>query len=326
MKQGSSYGLIDDMLEVPGMIRRFDPAATAEWRRSFAPGQKILVTGEGSSRIFPAKNMIHQARLQKCRWHIFTEGARQATEYDLSDTAIVGLSNSGRTKELIALLERLGNKMPGFGITATPGSVLTETAGKSLVLSCGAEKAVAASKSVIEQALTLQSLLSGDEWGGQAVAADAADAVLKEELPQDMIDMIARAETVYIAGRNDGVAEELALKTNEITRQKSAFLEGTYALHGIEEVMTARDVVILVEPFAAEMDKYHEVLAVKAGIPVIAISARQTPFETIRIPSVQGFDAYLQIMAGWNLLTAAGIRRGVDIDRPLRARKVGNSI
>jgi len=34
---------------------------------------------------------------------------------------------------------------------------------------------------------------------------------------------------------NNGVAEELALKTNEITRKKSAFLEGTFAVHGIEE-------------------------------------------------------------------------------------------
>jgi glucosamine--fructose-6-phosphate aminotransferase (isomerizing) len=31
--------------------------------------------------------------------------------------------------------------------------------------------------------------------------------------------MIANAGTIYFAGRNDGVAEELTLKTNEITRK-----------------------------------------------------------------------------------------------------------
>ena len=60
-----------------------------------------------------------------------------------------------------------------------------------------------------------------------------------------MTDAIARAGTIYFAGRNDGVAEELTLKTNEITRKKSDYLEGTYAVHGIEEVMNPDDVVIL---------------------------------------------------------------------------------
>ena len=45
------------------------------------------------------------------------------------------------------------------------------------------------------------------------------------------------------------MAEELTLKTNEITRKSSDYLEGTYAVHGIEEVMNADEVVIWVEPY-----------------------------------------------------------------------------
>jgi glucosamine--fructose-6-phosphate aminotransferase (isomerizing) len=51
--------------------------------------------------------------------------------------------------------------------------------------------------------------------------------------------------TIYFAGYNDGVAEELTLKTNEITRKKSDFLEGTYAVHGIEEEMDTNDIVFV---------------------------------------------------------------------------------
>ena len=40
-------------------------------------------------------------------------------------------------------------------------------------------------------------------------------------------DIISRADIIYFAGRNNGVAEELTLKTNEITRKRSEFLEGT---------------------------------------------------------------------------------------------------
>jgi glucosamine--fructose-6-phosphate aminotransferase (isomerizing) len=38
-----------------------------------------------------------------------------------------------------------------------------------------------------------------------------------------------------------------------------------------------------------------------------------------------GLDApYLQLMAGWNLLVEIGLATGIDLDKPERARKVGN--
>ena len=71
-------------------------------------------------------------------------------------------------------------------------------------------------------------------------AAAAAREVLEAELDPALVEKIARAPVIYFAGRNNGVAEELTLKTNEITHKKSDFLEGTYAVHGIEEIMHAR--------------------------------------------------------------------------------------
>ena len=56
----------------------------------------------------------------------------------------------------------------------------------------------------------------------------------------EIIERACEAATIYFAGYNDGVAEELTLKTNEITRKKSDYLEGSYAVHGIEEVMDAK--------------------------------------------------------------------------------------
>ncbi len=49
---------------------------------------------------------------------------------------------------------------------------------------------------------------------------------------------------IYFAGRNNGVAEELTLKTNEITHKKSDYLEGTFSVHGIEETMRPEEVVV----------------------------------------------------------------------------------
>jgi glucosamine--fructose-6-phosphate aminotransferase (isomerizing) len=326
MQSGSPYALIDEMLESPGILRRFDPACVQDWAAAIDGKKHLLLSGEGSSRIFPAKNTIDLARRGASDWHIFTEGARQAAEYDLQGGVIVGASNSGRTRELLALFEKAKTAgIPCYAVTAAADSPLAAIADDCHVLSCGTEKAVAATKSVVEQALTLQALLGGAPWPQQHAAADHCADILQAPMAADIADAAAGATTLYFAGRNNGVAEELTLKTNEIARKKSIFLEGTYALHGIEEVMQADETVVLVEPFKAEIEKYHEILLQKAGIKVVAIASFDTPFPTFKIPSLAGFDAYFQLMAGWHILVTAGLACGVNLDKPLRARKVGNA-
>lgn len=327
MLSGSPYALIDEMLETPGILRRFDRMQTQDWVAAIKSKNRLLLTGEGSSRIFPAKNTIDRARHQNTGWHIFTEGARQAAEYPLDDCIVVGSSNSGRTRELVALFEKLKQvNIPRYSITAAAGSPVTALSDDSRILSCGAEKAIAATKSVIEQALFLQSLLNGPEWLHQDQAADYCAEVLSAQLAPEVADAVSSAPLIYFAGRNNGVAEELALKANEIARKKSTFLEGTYALHGIEEVMQKDETIILIEPFQAEIEKYRDILSVKAGMRIIAVSSFETPFPTIKIPTLGGFDAYLQMMAGWNILVTAGLASGVNLDKPLHARKVGNEV
>lgn len=137
-------------------------------------------------------------------------------------------------------------------------------------------------------------------------------------------ETIANAGTIYFAGRNDGVAEELTLKTNEITRKKSDYLEGTYAVHGIEEVMNADDVVILINPFGNELEKFKQTLVDGVGMKVIAVSDEDTIFPTIKVNEVGQLNNYVYLAAGWNILIEVGIKLGINLDKPVRARKVGN--
>ncbi|MEZ0225759.1 MAG: SIS domain-containing protein [Alphaproteobacteria bacterium] len=327
MLSGSSFSLVDEMLEAPGVLRRFDRNAVAGWAKAIASKGRLMFTGEGSSRIFPAKNAIDLAMRSGTTLRICTEGARQAAEYDLKEFIVVATSNSGRTRELIGLFEKLAaEKVPRLGLTATEGSRLTELVDDCRVLSCGVEKAVASSKTVIEQALFCQSLLGGDEWKNQARAAGYGEDVLGMTVAPEITGFIQSAPIVYFSGRNNGVAEELTLKTNEIARKKSAYLEGTYVLHGIEEVMRQGEALVLIEPFREEIEKYKTLLKEGAGINVVAIASFDTPFPTIKIPALDGFNGYLQLMAGWNVLVAAGIAAGVNLDKPERARKVGNAV
>ncbi|MBI3440831.1 MAG: sugar isomerase [Proteobacteria bacterium] len=327
MFSGSPYSLVSEMLEAPGLLRHFDEMQGADWRRAIADKKKLLITGEGSSRIFPAKNMIDLSLKQGGAWQICTEGARQAAEYELGQFIVIGASNSGRTRELISLFEKLTHKnITRYGITATAGSRLTEIVTDLRLLNCGQEKATAATKSVVEQALVYQSLLAGAEWRHKHRAADYCEKVLGQTVSPDITDSVRNAPVVYFSGRNNGVAEELTLKTNEIVRKRSDYLEGTYAVHGIEEVMGKDDAVILIEPFQEEIEKYQSILATGIGVKIIAVASFDTPFPMIKVPALPGFDGYFQLLAGWNVLVAAGLANGVNLDRPKRARKVGNEI
>jgi len=294
---------------------------------------KLFLTGEGSSFIFPAKNMITETIRLGAPISVFTEGSRQAHEYDLSDFTVLGASNSGETKEVISLFKQLaaqGHKRR-FGLTANERTTLEMLSTRCHVLGCGTEKAVAATKSVVEQGLFCQSIICNLAHGfgtrvmaHQTQAAAAAKTILETELDPDMINAMADAPMIYFAGRDNGVAEELTLKTNEIARKKSDFLEGTYAVHGIEEVMEPDEVVIIIDPFPEEMDKYREVLVEGVHLKVFAIAAEQTVFPTITIPHVYGYDSFLELLAGWNILVSIGVANGVNLDKPLRVRKVGN--
>ncbi|MBT8357731.1 MAG: sugar isomerase, partial [Deltaproteobacteria bacterium] len=114
------------------------------------------------------------------------------------------------------------------------------------------------------------------------------------------------------------------LKANEVARKKSDFLEGTYAVHGIEEVITDKDVLIIIDPFPQEEKKYMSVMTDRVGLPIFAISHKQSSFPTILLPGYNGFNSYLQLVAGWNLLVEIGLMNKVDLDHPQRARKIGN--
>jgi len=320
------FNLVKEMLEVPRIIRELDLAKIFSFSTD---RQKVILAGEGSSRIFPAKNVIYNSLVSGYCQMIISENCMQAAEYNLSQYSVYVASNSGRTSEAIHLMRCLNKKGHG-DITAVTGSIespLSVESTRAYILDCGRELAVSASKSVMEQALFFDLLfrhINGDPEPDLAALADAMELVLEMSIQADIVSTAASAPLIYFAGKNNGVAEELALKANEVVRKKSAYLEGTYALHGVEEVMSSDELVILFDPFESQTDKLKSVLVDGAGVSVIAVSHRETIFPTITVPRIEGFESYLQLAAGWNLLVETGLALGINLDSPVRARKIGN--
>lgn len=326
--QDNQFELIKEMLETVEIIRNFNTEKLNLPIESLQQTKKLFLTGEGSSRIFPAKNIAYQTLKEFSDLTVLTEGSRQAAELNLQEFTIFGASNSGKTKEVIELFKKIKSHSK-FILTAHNNTLLGELSDKEFILNCGKENAVAATKSVIEQALFYQKFIY--EYFGKEISnelleelASKAELILKSKIDNEIISKIANSNVIYFSGRNNGVAEEATLKTNEITRKKSDYLEGTYAVHGIEEVMNKEDVVILIDPYKEEEEKIKEVLVDGVGMYVVAISSRDTIFPTIKIPFVENFDSYLQLLACWNVLVAVGLKLEINLDKPVRARKIGN--
>lgn len=323
------FGLCADMMKTVDLIKDFNKNEVLPFAQKIKGKNNLFITGEGSSRIFPAKNVICHAMQTMSGLNIRTEAALQAMEYQLDDSVVFGVSNSGKTSELIQLFSRLKsqNHPALYGVTANNHTPLEELSQQTHILKCGKERSVAATMSVIEQALffdVLLSLLSGQQLPSFEELSVKFHQTLSLEIPFPIVDKVMGAGIIYFAGRNNGAAEELTLKTNEIIRKRSDYLEGTYAVHGIEEVMQRSDVLILIDPYRDEEEKFKQYLADGVGLEIIAIATRQTLFPTLIIPEAGYFSTYLQMAAGWNILVECGIKLGIDLDKPQRARKIGN--
>ena len=324
----NKYYLIKEMLETGEIVKRLDIEKILSYGKEVKK-ERIFFTGEGSSRIFPAKKIMYEARKKGYKEDFYTDCAMQALEYDLQDSTVFVASNSGKTKEDLELIQKLKRQNHDniMSIVANAGTPIMNEAHVSYLLTCGKENAVPATKSVIEQTLFYDLLfrkLNHTNLPDLNKLGNLIIQVLKMSIPEEITDTLINAKMVYFSGRNNGVAEELTLKANEIARKKSDFLEGTYAFHGIEEVMDTDEVVVIIDLFKDEEEKYQDVLIDGIGLKVIAISTRKTIFPTIIIPEYGDFTNYIEIAAGWNLLVEVGINMGIDMDKTSRARKVGH--
>ena len=92
------FALVHEMLETPQIVGDFDFQASAEAAAAIRQAGRLFLTGEGSSRIFPAKNLICEALKIGVPLAVSTEGARQAHEYDLSSSPSLGPATAARRR------------------------------------------------------------------------------------------------------------------------------------------------------------------------------------------------------------------------------------
>jgi fructoselysine-6-P-deglycase FrlB-like protein len=171
-----------------------------------ARGERVAVAGCGTSW-FMAQSY---AAAREASGHGETD-AFAASEMPLGrayDRVLV-LSRSGTTTEIVQLLDRLRGSGPTVAITAVPGTPVTQAADAVIDLSFADEESVVQTRFATTELVLLRAHLGRDP----GPAADAAERVLAEPLPPEML--AARQFTFLGTGWTYGLANEAALKLRE---------------------------------------------------------------------------------------------------------------
>jgi glucosamine--fructose-6-phosphate aminotransferase (isomerizing) len=164
---------------------------------------------------------------------------------DLAGVLAVGLSQSGRTEEIVATLDWARDcGAATVAITNEAGSPLAETADAALVTAAGPERALPATKTYTAQlaALAVLGLALGPDSAATVEfraalrrAPDEAEALL-ESAPaaEDLATELAGVRGVVVSGRGyaSSTALELALKFTEACYLNATGLSYADLLHG----------------------------------------------------------------------------------------------
>ena len=267
-------------------------------------GPPVLLVAEGSSRLMPggfaqvlARRLGLHGRLSAC-------GGREAQRLDLTAVRVLLASNSGRSREPLAA----GSALKPLALVGVTGGPMTTLGGPTRILLPRPEVAIAATASVYAQVLTV----------AEAVYATAGRSIplarLRSGAAAALVPVAATAaQRIFWCGGEDGLGDELALKTAETTGLPGFSCPGTMALHGVEELWGDGDLVIDLGLGAEDAaDLARRAAATPARVQRVAAAADDewAPLD--------------RLCAGWMLLAALATSVSRDPAVPRRARKVGN--
>ncbi|HVY63154.1 MAG TPA: SIS domain-containing protein, partial [Planctomycetota bacterium] len=270
------WALCREMQDAPEIIRRF-PELAGAFAHVVAEAVRrkrgVVVTGEGSSILFPGRRALAGVRGRRSGLRTFALGCTEAAEFQFDDYAVLAFSNSGKTAELLRLLEQLERARHDavFVATCAPGSPVTQGSAVSFVLPIGRDEAFAATRSVIAEALFVDQVFEeliplGRNAEKLGALADLFAATLAAPVTPASLERLVKARVVYFTGAPQALPE-LALKCNEIARKPAVPLEGALIEHGPRKAVVGPQ---------------------DAVVPVSG-------------------DPYVALAAGWNLLVEAGL-------------------
>lgn len=181
---------------------------------------------------------------------------------DLRDTLVIGISQSGESPDLLAVVEegrRQGS--PTLAVTNQPDSPLAQAAERVFDIQAGTEKSIAATKSYTGQLLAIAMLSaawakSTEQWEEIEQVSSAVASMLEgENRLQGYAESFREMEKCIILGRgyNYATAYEWSLKLTELA-------------------------YLFVQPYSSADFQHGPIAVVRDGFPVFAVAPRGAVF------------------------------------------------
>jgi glucosamine--fructose-6-phosphate aminotransferase (isomerizing) len=323
-------GFYDDLYEQPVAIRQTVEALQKQLKpiSAFAAKlqsgeiERVIFTGMGGS--FAAGTLGQLALIRNGIMALAVEASELIVDYTsfiTSKTLIVAISQSGRSIEIVRLLDllhSLSDPAPLIGITNTVGSPLETHSTYAIVTQAGEEESV--STKTYTCALAALHLLSSILLGQSPEVATnnllrAADVietripVWRQQTTEIAEQLFTTTQFVEFVGRGAARASALtgALITKETAKLPTEGMVGGQFRHGPIEVVDEK-VAVIIFMGTGSAHELNEALArdlIARGCHVIAIGAGVTGSTAISIPVLDDEIMALVDIVPVQLLAAA---------------------
>ena len=182
---------------------------TAERAILPAPGERIAVVGCGTSWFMAQSYAV----LRESTGHGITDAFAASEAFvDRGYDAIVAITRSGTTTEVLELLDGVRGRIRTVGLVGDPNTPLVDLVDDAVLLSFADEKSVVQTRFATTTLAFLRASLGEDITGVISAGREAVSAELAEEL-------VTAAQYSFLgSGWTVGVAHEAALKMREASQ------------------------------------------------------------------------------------------------------------
>ncbi len=242
-------------------------------------------------------------------------------------TLLVLISQSGKTVEIVRLLDELEGKLPIVGVTNDASSPLATRSTVALNIQAGPEATVATKTytcTVAALHLLTEALIGGDVEAVAMSVKQNADA-LREWLPQFGERVTLAADLIGIPSymtflgrgysRRSAMAGALCIKETAKLSTDS-MVAGQYR-HGPVEVVQPGSVVVMFSapgPASALHSPLSEYLS-GLGVKVIAIGAALPGTFTLELPLAEPYNALIEMVPVQLLAAELAARQGFEVGK-----------
>ena len=257
----------------------------------------------------------------------------------LADAVAIAISQSGRSPDIVAMQRAARDERAvTIALVNDEDSPLGGDAGGLLPLHAGAERSVAATKSMIASLVAGASLVAHWSEDSELLAALARlpsvlDLSSAAPPAESAVDTLAGSRSLFVVGRGatHAVAAEAALKLKETSAIHAEAFSSAEVLHGPAGIIGPGFPVLAFAPADAAREGFFDALDRLAsfGAAPLVVDCEPHP----RWQTVVSLDAghplltpIVALHAFYRVAEATARRRGRDPDQPPHLRKVTETL